>query len=111
MTEQENEDEQEYISAANPAPVDFKSNADYHISVTISDNVLSWAGDTINCLAGCDVPSGKLNNIQKKFISFLSQNDPRRTFAAAKIFRKIVSQETANKVWLQLLKENGTKVI
>ena len=107
----EDEQNQEYYSAANPAPVNFKSKADYHISVKISDNVLSWAGDTLNLLTGCEVPPGKISNIQKKFISFLSQNDPRRTFAAAKIFRKIVSQETANKVWLQLLKENGTKVI
>lgn len=111
MTEQENEEQENpYRSAADPQRVNFKQAAGYHIEVAISDNVLSWAGDTLNLLISCEIPAGRISNIQKKFIKYLSINDTRRTYQAASMFRKIVSQETDNKVYLKLTKKSGEEI-
>ena len=111
MTEHEHEDEQEYKSAADPQRINFKTAAGYHIEITVNDNIFAWVGDTLNLLKStCEIPAGRISNIQRKFIQYLSQNDTRRTYQAAAMFRKICSQETDNKVYLKLVKPGGKEL-
>ena len=103
--------EQKYRSAADPpGKKDYQALAAYHIQVKLHDNIFSWAGEVLDLLKQCEVPPGRIVNIQKKFVQYLSNNDTRRTYAAGKMFRHIISNESGDQVFLKLLKENGQEL-
>ena len=73
------------------------------IEIYVEKNVFNIVGQTLDILEEYNmIPAGKLVQIMKKMSSYMSQNDLRKNWMLARMFRKIVAQESNNKIYLKL---------
>lgn len=89
----------------------YEEQADFIIVATITDNLFWWLGLVVDALPGAGMPPGKIVVVQRKIIKYMADFDLRKTFQIAKMFQRIISQESNRKIHLRLLKPNGSEIV